>query len=146
VHNGWLVIGYYPQNVQGYILRAGGEVPVWKPGPEVRAAFDQLPKEFVSVSVSDPRPTVKQLLSIAPLLAALGNSFLPEAKIDVGSLPNAHEATKHLFPNVSVIHDDGKTFRQETRASLALPFDAAGLDLYVIAIGAAGAAAAFGLR
>jgi hypothetical protein len=89
---------------------------------------------------------MKQLLSLAPLLAALGNSFLPEARIDVASLPNAHEATKHLFPNVSVVHDDGKTLRQETRASLALPFDAAGLDLYVIAIGAAGAAQFFGMK
>ena len=27
MHDGWLVLGYYPQNVQGYILRATGEVP-----------------------------------------------------------------------------------------------------------------------
>jgi hypothetical protein len=146
IHDGWLVFGYYPQNVQGYILRSKGEVPTWKPGPEVRAAFDQLPKEFSSVSVTDPRPTVKQLLSLAPPLAALANSFLPEAKIDVGSLPNAHEATKHLFPNVSIVHDIGNTLRQETRASVALPFDAAGLDTYVIAIAAAGLAHAFQMK
>jgi hypothetical protein len=146
IHDGWLVFGYYPQNVQGYILRSKGEVPIWKPGPEVRAAFEQLPKEFSSVSVTDPRPTVKQLLSLAPLLAALANSLLPEAKIDVASLPNAHEATKHLFPNVSVVCDSGNTLRQETRASLALPFDAAGLDTYVIAVAAAGLAQAFQMK
>jgi hypothetical protein len=139
VHNGWFVLGYYPQNVQGYILRATGEVPVWKPGPEVRAAFDKLPKEVVSVSVSDPRPSVKQLLSVAPPIAAAVSSAFPEMKFEVSSLPNAHEACKHLFPNVSVVSDDGKTLRQETRASLALPFDVAGLDTYVIAFGAAGA-------
>lgn len=146
VHNGWLIFGYYPQNVQGYILRATGEVPAWKPGPEVRAALDKLPKECVSISVSDPKPTVKQLLGIAPLLGALANSFLPDAKIEVGSLPNAHEAIKHLFPNVSVVSDDGKTLRQETRASLALPFDAAGVDTYVIVFAAFGFLRAFEAR
>jgi hypothetical protein len=143
IHDGWLVLGYYPQNVQGYILRARNEVPVWKPGPEVRAALDRLPKEFSSISVSDPRPTVKQLLSLAPPLASLANSFLPEAKIDIAALPNAHEATKHLFPNVSVVCDTDRNLRQETLASVALPFDIAGLDTYVIAFGAAGLAAAF---
>jgi hypothetical protein len=137
VHDGWLVLSYFPQAVQGYVLRAKGEVPAWKPGPEVRDALEKLPKQFVSVSVSDPRPTIKQLLSIAPVIGGLVNSFLPDAKIDVGTLPNAHEATKHLFPNVSVVSDDGKALRQETRASLALPFDVSGLDTYVIVFGGA---------
>ncbi len=142
-HNGWMIFGYYPQSVQGYILRATGEVPAWKPGPEVRAALEKLPKEFVSVSVSDPRPTVRQILSIGPFVAALVDSLMPEAKIDVSSVPNAHEATRHLFPNVSVVYDDGKGLKQETRASLALPIDITGLDTYVIAFGAAGFLQAF---
>jgi hypothetical protein len=132
IHNGWLVFGYFPQSVQGYVLRANGEVPVWKPGPEVRAAFEKLAKDFVSVSVSDPRPTVKQILSIGPFIGSLVNSFQSDAKIDVSGMPNAHEATRHLFPNVSVVIDDGKGFRQESRASLALPVDVTGLDLYVV--------------
>lgn len=132
IHNDWLVFGYFPQSVQGYILRATGEVPVWKPGPEVRAAFEKLPKDFVSISVSDPRPTVKQILSIGPFVGSLVNSFQSDAKIDVSSMPNAHEATRHLFPNVSVVIDNGKGLRQESRASLALPVDVTGLDLYII--------------
>jgi hypothetical protein len=132
IHNGWLVFGYFPQSVQGYVLRVNGEVPVWKPGPEVRAAFEKLPKDFVSVSVSDPRPTVKQILSIGPFVGSLVNSFGSDAKIDVSGMPNAHEATRHLFPNVSVAVDDGKGFRQESRASLALPVDVTGLDLYIV--------------
>jgi hypothetical protein len=140
VQDGWLVFAFFPQPVQGYVLRSKGELPAWKPGPEVREALEKLPKQFVSVSVSDPRPTIKQVLSIAPMIAGLVNSLLPDAKIDVGTLPNAHEATRHLFPNVSVVSDDGKTLRQETRASLALPFDVSGVDTYVILLGFAGIA------
>jgi hypothetical protein len=132
IHNGWLVFGYFPQSVEGYVLRANGEVPAWKAGPEVRAAFEKMPKDFVSVSVSDPRPTVKQILSIGPFIGSLVNSFQSDAKIDVSGMPNAHEATRHLFPNVSVVIDDGKGFRQESRASLALPVDVTGLDLYIV--------------
>jgi hypothetical protein len=135
IHKDWLVLGFYPQAVHGYILRANGELNAWKPSQRVRATFDKLPKDVVSVSVSDPRPTIKTVLSLAPLAASLLNSFEKEVgfKIDVGLLPNAHEATKHLFPNVSVLSDDGKTLRYETRASLALPFDAGGVEVYAVA-------------
>jgi hypothetical protein len=132
IHKDWLVVGYYPQAVQGYILRATGELTAWKPEPSTVAAFDKLPKEFVSVSVSDPRPSVKQLLALAPLVGGAINSFIKESKFDVSSLPNAQDATRHLFPNVSVVSDDGKMLRMETRASLALPFDLTGIDTYAV--------------
>jgi hypothetical protein len=77
---------------------------------------------------------MKQILSIAPLIAGTANSFAPDSKFEVGTLPNAQEATRHLFPNVSVTSDDGKTLRLETRASLQLPFDITGLDTYSIFI------------
>ena len=134
IHNGWLVIGYFPQLVQGYILRATGELPAWKPDASVRQSLAMLPKEFLSVSVSDPRPSVKQILALAPLIGGGVRSFFPDSKFDVGLIPNSHEVCKHLFPNVSVVADDGKVVRIHTRASLGLPFDVAGLDAYVIAV------------
>ena len=106
----------------------------WKPGPRVRKSLAQLPKEFTAISYSDPRPSLKEILSIAPLIGGAVNSFVPDSKFDVDSLPNAQEATRHLFPNVSVTSDDGKTLRLETRASLQLPFDLTGLDTYSIFI------------
>ena len=139
IHNGWLVIGYYPQLVQGYILRATGELKAWKAGPSVRKSLGMLPKEFLSVSVSDPRPSVKQILALAPLVGGAVRSFLPDSKFDVGLIPNSHEVCKHLFPNVTVIADDGKVVRIHTRASLGLPFDVAGLDAYVLAFAGIGA-------
>jgi len=135
IHKDWLVISFFPQQVHGYIRRAKGDMEAWKPSPRVQESLAQMPKEFLSVSFSDPRPSINTLLSVGPLVGGLVNSFLPEAKFEVGSIPNAQEATRHLFPNVSVTSDDGKTLRQETRASLALPFDVAGADTYAIILG-----------
>jgi hypothetical protein len=117
-------------------MRANGELPSWQPDASVTANLDKFPKEFHSISVSDPRPTVSQVLALAPAVLGLLNTFLPDLRLDVGLLPNAQEATRHLFPNVSVVSDNGKTLRMETRASLALPFALAGLDAYsLVAVG-----------
>ena len=89
------------------------------------------------VSFSDPRPTVKQLLSLAPLAATAISSFTPDIKFEISMLPNAQEATQHLFWNVSVVSDDGKTMRMETRASLDLPLELTGVEPYVLFYAAA---------
>jgi hypothetical protein len=133
IHGDWVVISFFPQAVNGYILRATGELDAWKPGPQTAASFEKLPREVTSISWSDPRPSIKQLLSIAPFVAGLANSFNPEPFVEVGTLPNAQEATRFLFPNVSVGTDDGKTVRLDSRASLSLPFEITGVDTYFAA-------------
>jgi hypothetical protein len=132
IHKGWLVISLFPQPVHGYILRANGEMGSWKPSPLVKANFDKMGTEFISVSYSDPRPALKTLWSVAPMIGGLVNSFSPELNFEVGNLPNAQEATRHLFPNVAVTVDDGKVIRTDSRASLMLPIDIAGFDNYAI--------------
>jgi hypothetical protein len=134
IHKGWLVVAIYPQPVQGFVLRELGEMPRWQPSAKVKESLAKLPKEFISVAYSDPRPSIKQLLSIGPLIGAAVNSFNPSIRFEVGSLPNAQEATNPLFPNVAVTTDDGKTIRQESRASLSLPFDVTGIDTYAFFI------------
>lgn len=128
VHNGWLAVSFYPQPVHGFIARAGGDLERWQPDSRTRGHLDQLPKEFVAVTYSDPRPSLRQILSLAPLIAGVVRSFVPDMTFDVGSIPNAQEVTRSLFPNVSVTTDDGKTLRVETRASLSLPFEVSGID------------------
>ncbi len=148
IHKGWFVLSYYPQAVQGYVLRAAGEVPSWKPDGATAAALAKLPKEYTSISVSDPRPVLKVLLSFAPLAArsvqqVLQQNGVKDFPIDVGAIPNAHEVTRHLFPNVAVTTDDGKVLRLDSRSSLSLPLDLAGIDTYsLIAL----AALSFGVR
>jgi hypothetical protein len=121
-HKGWFVFSYYPQPVHGFILREKGELPAWKPGAVVQQTLAKLPGEFVGLSVSDPRPRLNLVLSLLPTAAGVLNSFVPQARFDVGIIPSAHEVTRHLFPNVTVTTDDGKKLRVETRSSLALPF------------------------
>jgi hypothetical protein len=41
---------------------------------------------------------------------------------DLDLIPHAQDATRHLFPNVTISIDDGKRIRTETRASLSFPF------------------------
>jgi hypothetical protein len=130
VYKGWLVVGFYPQAVQGFVQRAKGEVAVWKPSPMVRESLDKLPSEFISITYTDPRPSLTQLMSIAPLIGGAVSSFAPQLNFDVGSLPSTQEVTRHLFPNLSVTTDDGKTLRQDSRDSLSLPFNVTGLDTY----------------
>ncbi len=132
IQGDFLALALYPQPIHGFLLRTKGELPVWKPGAEVEAALGKLPKEFVAVSVSDPRPTLKELLSLAPIVGGFVRAFAPESKFDVSSIPNGHEATRHLYPNVTVVSDDGKVLRSETLASLILPFDVVGADAYIL--------------
>jgi hypothetical protein len=121
VGKGWLVAGFYPQPVQGYLLRAAGELPAWQPGKQVTATLDRLPKDFTLLSVSDPRPAVRQLLALAPLIGGAISSGVSDVKFDVDTLPNAYAVNRHLFPNVAVGSDDGKTLRYQTVDSLPLP-------------------------
>ena len=98
-----------------------------KADAQLTKALSAFPKEFTAISVSDPRPTVQTLLSFAPTVKTLANGILPNVLpgapiFDVGVIPHAQDAVRHLYPNISVTTDDGKRIRTDTRASLALPF------------------------
>jgi hypothetical protein len=134
IHKDWLVISWYPQAVQAFVQRSKGELASWKPSERVKESLDRLPQQFGSISYSDPRPTLTFVMSVAPLIAGAVNSFNPSLSIDVGSLPATQEVAKHLFPNIAVTSDDGKTLRQESLDSLAFPFVETGLDAYSLII------------
>lgn len=127
IHKGWFALASYPQPLYGYILREKGDLPVWKASPELTKALEAFPKEFTAISVSDPRPSVQFLLSLVPGVTSLANQLLPLADLelrpfDTSVIPHAREATRHLFPNISVTTDDGKKIRIESRVSLSIPF------------------------
>src|SRR5262249_14327564 len=99
-YKGWFVLSLYPQPVQGFVARMDGELPSWKPDGMLQKSLAKLPKEVISVSVTDPRPVITNILTIAPILASLARGFAPQLEFDVSMLPNANEVTRGLFPNV----------------------------------------------
>lgn len=134
IHKNWLVLSLFPQPVQGFVLRSQGELTAWKPSGKIREVMESMPTQFQALSYSDPRPTITQILSIAPLIGGLVTSFMPDTTFEVSAIPNAQEANKHLFPNVSVVTDDGKVVRLESRASLPLPLYLTGIDAYSLVL------------
>lgn len=127
IYKGWFVYAQYPQPIKGFILRQEGKLPAWKADESLNKVLAQFPKEFNSINVSDPRPTVKTVLSTMPfifnLVNSVGTPFVPGFRpFDIEVIPHAQEATMHLFPNVTIGVDNGKSIRAETRGSLILPF------------------------
>ncbi len=139
VHNGWLYISLFPQTVQGAILRSGGKYSTWKPSAELKYVLAEVKKNpkarITGIVESDPRPTVKQLMSIAPFIGALINAENP-GLFKVSMLPNAQSITEHLFHNVAVTVDEGDAVRFEAYSSLPIPFDVSGAELFILAFGA----------
>jgi hypothetical protein len=130
VHKGWLVIGFYPQAVKAYVLRAEGKLAVWKAPALVKetlAAAGSGSKDksrLAAVTVTDPRPTLERVLALAPaVVRALGSFGGPGdgQEFDVTKLPSAQSVTAPLFPNVTAFFDDGDALRWESHVSLDVP-------------------------
>jgi hypothetical protein len=79
--------------------------------------------------MADPRRTIAALWSWTPLAAAAIRNFVAGAEFDVDTVPNTFMITRHVFPNVSVSSDDGKTFRFQTRSSVPLAGMVADFDM-----------------
>jgi hypothetical protein len=129
VAGNWLVVGLYPQAVQGFVQRTTGDLPRWQPEPKVTEALAKLPKNACGLAVSDWRPSVQQALMFAPFFLEAVRGFNEErGGFEVGNLPTAQAVNHRLFPNVVVMTDDGKRLRWESRGSVLVPLDGVGLD------------------
>jgi hypothetical protein len=127
IYKNWLVYAQYPQAIKGFILRQEGVLPAWAPDESLTKVLKQFPSEFNGIAVSDPRPIVRTALSITPFVMNIVNTVGPFGvpgfrPFDLDTIPHAGEATRFLFPNVTISTDDGKRVRSESRGSLLLPF------------------------
>jgi hypothetical protein len=121
----WLVVAPFPQVVHGFILRANGKAAAWQPDETTQSALTAARESapharILSVAVTDPRATVTRLSALAPFVAGTVNAFAP-GTFDVQRLPNAQALTEKLFPNVSILSDDGTTTCLDSRFSLPAP-------------------------
>jgi hypothetical protein len=132
----WLVVSFEPQCVQGIVLRLKGEIPSWKPDDATAARLAKM-APGCGLQYCDPRSTVQNLCCIGPIIMSaveLQKRFLQTESdynpFDTGLIPNGHELSKHLFPNLTVTRDDGKTIRVEVNESFSLPLEALGFELF----------------
>jgi hypothetical protein len=130
VVEGWLVMAFQPQPVQGFILRAKGELPTWKPDPRTEATLAKIPQDRMMIQYADPRPALTAILNSAPILAGLASQ--KHDAFDVGIFPHAEAACKPLFPNVAWARDDGKVMRWESKDSLWLPLEVVGPEFILV--------------
>jgi hypothetical protein len=129
--DGWLVIGFQPQPVRGFIYRAKGKLPPWKPDPRTAATLAKVPEDRCVIQVSDPRSNLQWLLHAAPIVAGMVQGAEVGAP-DPGIFPVVDEVNQHLFPNVCWCHDDGTVMRWESRDSLWLPLEFLGPELLLL--------------
>lgn len=126
IYKGWLAFSNYPQPIEGFILRANGKLPTWKMTKELEKVMKPFPEKFTGIRVSDPRPSMRAVLSTLPILVGMMNTVtrelapaeLPDSQFDIRLIPNAYEATRFLFPNVTIYSDEGTRLRADTRSSL----------------------------
>ncbi len=138
----WLVVAGHPQLVQGVILRSKGDLEKWAPDAATAKRLAKMPTDGCGLQYCDPKSTTGNLCCIGPLaLSTLGlrNQFVEQNEtdfdpIDVGLVPNAHELCRHLFPNLTVTRDDGKTIRIEVNESFSVPLEAIGAEPFAFAL------------
>jgi len=127
----WMVLSLVPQTIGAFALRADGRLPAWKPTRQQAEAFAELPTEFTSISVGDPRVGWRSLMKLAPpaLVAAeialKENGVIPRdlvIPITTADIPPAELVVNPLFPNVSVTVVDEIGVHTTTRRSMpAIP-------------------------
>lgn len=124
VSRGWLVVSLMPQGVESFLLRLDKQLPAWAPDESWQAALKDLPKEFLSITVSDPRQTYPAIIGFLPMIltgvnVALQQSGAPNTTfpITVNDIPPAELIAQPLFPNVHVCTADGNGIICQTRNS-----------------------------
>ena len=102
--DGWLIVGLQPQTVEATLLRAKGRLPRWD-ADIAKSTGIEPPKSFSALTWSDPRGTVRFVMSLLPWLADLwsanGQEILPTVKFSSLDIPPAELVTQPLFPNLS---------------------------------------------
>ncbi len=117
VVDGWLVFGMQPQTVEAFILRQQKKLPSWNVAELGEENRRRLPDSFTALGWSDPRGSVRFVMSLAPWLADMMRMGASQAgaiglewKPDLSSLdiPPVEVVLQPLFPNITVttVEDD----------------------------------------
>lgn len=138
IDENWMVLGLMPQTCEAFAMRLDGDLPSWKPSEEQAAAFAELPREFSSISVGDPRVAWATILKLAPAGLVAAEAFareeglIPEdmvLPISPADVPPAEMVTRSLFDNVTVgVVDEGGLHTMSRQSLPGIPFLGGGGD------------------
>ena len=127
VTDDWLLLSLTPQSIQAFQMRVDGDLPKWKPNAELQAALNDMPKEFTSLVVADPRPIYRQLLSLAPFLMTAAKAGLVEGglvprdfefPVGIADIPPTEIVTRPLFQNITMSVNTKDGFKNYSRNSM----------------------------
>ncbi len=132
----WLFVGLTPQSVESSLMRLDGKLEHWKPSAAEQEALNSVPKEFITLSLADPRPLYGAVVGYLPILGSLINQAAESAQKGDGAekprggrgagkrmalladVPPAEVLTRPMFPNVSAGTVDAKGIRFQSRDSV----------------------------
>lgn len=127
VDDDWVIIGLVPQAVEACLMRLDGKLPSWEPTGEYAEALAEMPKEFTSISIIDPRDTYRFLLGFAPMLIGGAEMAIRESRafpedfeipFTPADFPPTEVITAPLFPNVMMSTIDENGMHSYARQSL----------------------------
>ncbi|WP_437203197.1 DUF1559 domain-containing protein [Planctomicrobium sp. SH664] len=123
----WMIVGMMPQAVKSQLLRMYEDLASFNPAEELASELAELPAEFTSVTVMDPTPPIRQLVSLAPSLLGLAELGMKESgvfpkdqpfPVTPDLVPPAELVTNPLFYNVAMSTPTDNGSRLYTRQSL----------------------------
>lgn len=119
----WLVISpTSPAPVVRFLRTQTGEGPTWKMPPwmvERLAAADRT--GVIALGHNDPRPTLRTLMSLSPLLMGMARNALPDLGINLTRGPDADKLLATLFPGSGIVTVDETGLHIVSHAALPLP-------------------------
>jgi hypothetical protein len=123
----WLFLGLSPQSIQSALMRVDGKLDRWKPSEADQAALDCVPKQFIALTLADPKPFYEAIVTALPfLVSGLDQAAGPGNPAGGGAgkrmailadIPPAEILTRPMFPNVSALTVDEKGVRWQSRES-----------------------------
>jgi hypothetical protein len=135
IHDGWLHVALSSQAVQGALYRANDKERALQFSGELRKRIEQHTgrsgeaggsRNLLACSYSDPRPSIKLLVGVLPLLSRVfgvmgqGGFF---QNFDTTLVPHAQPITETLSHNFSMLTSDERTLRFDVYSTLPMPID-----------------------
>ncbi|HXY37691.1 MAG TPA: DUF1559 domain-containing protein, partial [Planctomycetaceae bacterium] len=130
----WLFIGLTPQSIESSLMRLDGKLERWKPSEAEQEALNSVPKEFITLSLSDPRPLYASAVTFLPMIASIagqaaergprmapgprGNRAVGKRMGLLADIPPVEVLTRPMFPNVSAVTVDANGIRIQGRDSV----------------------------